>query len=246
MSGLRATGATMALLGLAALATAALGLTGADGHAPSSAGVTGAAPAPLASRAPSPWPSVPADGSGDALADPPRWRRVLAAVAAERGIYQACDRDRRACPSPGVAAWLALLADLRGRAPEAQVRAVDAFVNARPYRTDADVWGEADRWATPVEFLAGAGDCEDFAILKHVSLRELGFSPGALRLVVLWDARRAADHAVLTVGRGDDALVLDNLSAVPRRPADLPHYRPYYAAGEPEDAPARAARPGDG
>jgi predicted transglutaminase-like cysteine proteinase len=43
------------------------------------------------------------------------------------------------------------------------------------YRTDADMWGSADDWATPVEYVGySAGDCEDFAFAKMFTLQAMG------------------------------------------------------------------------
>lgn len=39
------------------------------------------------------------------------------------------------------------------------------------FQTDIDNWEAIDYWAAPVETLTrGAGDCEDYALLKYFSL----------------------------------------------------------------------------
>lgn len=64
-----------------------------------------------------------------------------------------------------------------GSAAEAdKLRRVNEFFNRRVrFVEDAQVWGRADYWASPLELLGqGAGDCEDFAIAKYFSLIEAG------------------------------------------------------------------------
>ncbi len=93
-------------------------------------------------------------------------------------------------------------------------------------------WGESDHWAALAEFFAKGGDCEDYAIAKYFSLRELGVPPEQLRILVLHDQRRSQTHAVLAVTWGGQTLVLDNLRnrILPWR--ELRHYLPIYSLNE--------------
>ena len=108
------------------------------------------------------------------LAALPQWRGVLDRIAAEHPVFLACNTDSKACPSRGVMAWRALLKSLAGAPLEHQVYAVNRFINQWRYRSDAENYGHSDYWATPIEFMTRSGDCEDYAIAKYVSLRELG------------------------------------------------------------------------
>lgn len=72
--------------------------------------------------------------------------------------------------------------------------------------------GEVDHWQTPMETLGlGTGDCEDIGIAKMYDpiLRNL-FPVDQIRLSYVYAADGRA-HMVLFVGKGRDALVLDNL-----------------------------------
>ena len=62
---------------------------------------------------------------------------------------------------------------------------INQFFNSRIlFRTDEDVWGTYDYWASPLESLGkGQGDCEDYAIAKYFSLIASGMSPAKLRMV---------------------------------------------------------------
>lgn len=83
-----------------------------------------------------------------------------------------------------------------------------------------------------MQFLRHSGDCEDYAIAKYVTLRQLGFAADQLRLVVLRDTVRDLTHAVLAVYHEDEVYILDNLSRLVVRQAEVPHYVPYYSINE--------------
>jgi predicted transglutaminase-like cysteine proteinase len=166
------------------------------------------------------------------LAGLPQWRRALREIRAEGEVYRACAADPATCPSEQARDWQRFLAGLAGRPPVEQARAVNRYANRWPYRTDQQVWGRSDHWASPLDFLLRSGDCEDYAIMKYVSLRLLGVPAEMLRLVVLQDTARDLAHAVLTVTVGDATYVLDNLADNLARPAALPHYVPYYSVNE--------------
>ncbi len=58
--------------------------------------------------------------------------------------------------------------------------------------SDLRRFGVADEWAPPLGTLqAGAGDCEDYAILKLQALREAGFAAADLKLVIVRDSSTA-------------------------------------------------------
>lgn len=81
--------------------------------------------------------------------------------------------------------WQALLDDLSGQAEQEQILRVNTFFhhNIR-YQRDIVLYGQEDYWASPLETLGhGHGDCEDWAIAKYISLRQLGISDDKLRLI---------------------------------------------------------------
>ena len=129
-------------------------------------------------------------------------------------------------------AWQDFLDGLRGVNADFQLASVNREINRIRYREDAGNWGEIDYWAAPGEFFAAGGDCEDYAIAKYYSLKELGFAPDKMRIVVLQDELRQRPHAVLVVDFGGELLMLDNMSnqVVPWRQAR--DYRPFYSVNE--------------
>lgn len=114
-----------------------------------------------------------------------------------------------------------------------QLTTANSLINAVPYRTDQEVYGVSDYWATPIELLAAnGGDCEDHAIAKLAVLKQAGVHEDKLRLVVGIDTKTGKAHAMAVVevdgtayaldGRTDRIIAWDN--------GDL-RFKPLYAAG---------------
>ncbi|HRZ78172.1 MAG TPA: transglutaminase-like cysteine peptidase, partial [Bacteroidales bacterium] len=81
--------------------------------------------------------------------------------------------------------------------------------------SDAELYGVADYWATPTEFIArGAGDCEDFAIAKYATLKAMGMDVAKLRITYVKSLTLDQAHMVLAYYPTPDAepLILDNLN----------------------------------
>ncbi len=161
----------------------------------------------------------------------PKWKGTLARYFDERGLPDApCESTRlNRCH---LAQWGEFLKDLRGRSPMDQIVAVNTRMNRKRYILDPKNYGVSDYWATPRQFLARHGDCEDYAIAKYMSLRSLGFDASRLRIVVLKDMNLGLAHAILVVYDAGRAYVLDNqIKTVV--PADrVYHYKPYYSINE--------------
>lgn len=129
-------------------------------------------------------------------------------------------------------AWQTLIESQRPASTPSRLDAVNRFFN-RQLRFDDDklIWGEPDYWATPVESLIqGAADCEDFAIAKYLSLKELGIPPEKLRLTYVKSIELDQAHMVLAwyATPSAEPLILDNLidEILPasRRPDLIPVY----------------------
>lgn len=113
------------------------------------------------------------------------WCRV-ADGALDHALLRAVAQNRYG--EPGLAAvtdWLRLIDLARDQPVDVQLSRVNEFFNGRTvFQSDAEVWQQADYWATPLEMMArGRGDCEDFAIAKYVSLLALGVPQSRLRLI---------------------------------------------------------------
>ena len=88
------------------------------------------------------------------------------------------------------------------------VREINAGTNrAVTPMTDKDLYGKDEVWSYP----DGAGDCEDYVLLKRKKLIEKGFAAGDLLITVV----RKPDgegHAVLTLRTTEGDFILDNLN----------------------------------
>lgn len=117
--------------------------------------------------------------------------------------------------------WEGLLLATRDLAEEDKLKRINEFFNRRIlYAEDATIWSQADYWATPLELMGkGAGDCEDFSIVKYFSLRKIGVAPEKLRMTYVRariggpDSTVSQAHMVLAYYATPDAepLILDNL-----------------------------------
>ena len=135
-----------------------------------------------------------------------------------------------------VIAWRRLLAEQRGQPVEQQLAAVNTFFNRRIlYELDPVVWNQNDYWATPMEFMGrAAGDCEDFAIAKYMSLLELGVPNERLRMIYVRARTAGAKteaHMVLGYyeNPSDEPLILDNLVTSIRPASRRPDLTPVFS-----------------
>ncbi|MEW5965936.1 MAG: transglutaminase-like cysteine peptidase [Pseudomonadota bacterium] len=120
-----------------------------------------------------------------------------------------------------VRAWRELMTQAANQPDAARLRLVNDFFNRRVrFVDDIDIWAQSDYWATPLETLGrGAGDCEDFAIAKYVTLKLLGMPSDKLRLTYVRariggpQSTLVQAHMVLSYypAPNDEPLVLDNL-----------------------------------
>lgn len=89
------------------------------------------------------------------------------------------------------------------------------FWDAIPYQTDQQTWGVPDYWTTPVEALGvNFADCEDYAIGKYFTLKDLGLPIQKLRITYVRALRWNEPHMVLAYYPTPDAdpYILDNLT----------------------------------
>lgn len=129
-----------------------------------------------------------------------KWRAALARYSKE-----AKAKSQVTCP-PGNEMdicsyddWTRFLDSIKDKAPLVQLNEVNTRINKASYVNDQANWGQKDYWATPAEFMSRFGDCEDYAILKYLSLRRLGWKEKTLRVAAVKDLNLKVGHAVLIV-----------------------------------------------
>ena len=139
-----------------------------------------------------------------------KWRAVMLKIGKEEKVLADC-RVRKPCPEPARELLKIISAgdDQIGRARVGLVnRAVNLAITAK---TDEAQWGVEDYWNSPFETLgSGRGDCEDYAIVKYVALREAGLSRADVKVVILRNRFPNEDHAVAAVRVDEEWLILDN------------------------------------
>lgn len=169
----------------------------------------------------------------------PKWQAAMQKIAKEQKTYANS-------ASKAVRAWQAMIRENRGNRQIEQIETVNRFINQWRYRSDSYNYKQSDYWASPAEFFTRSGDCEDYAIAKYATLRQMGFGAEQLRLVVVQDVVRDLAHAVLAVYVDGDVFILDNVTSEVRSQADVAEYAPYYSVNEQarwaHAAPAAAAK----
>ena len=159
-----------------------------------------------------------------------QWEGVLSRIKGEAALYERCSASVLDCP-PKLRQWRELIQSLKGQPVKIQLARLNKSINRMAkYADDDKIYGKQDYWATPLEFLNGRADCEDYAVVKFWSLLELGFSNDQLRLAVVRDTRRKIIHAVVTVETGGKNYVLDSLFDHPVEQKYVLKYAPVYSA----------------
>lgn len=121
------------------------------------------------------------------------------------------------------------LQQFRGMSLPQMVSAVNAHANKVRYIEDKNNYGKSDYWATPAEFFARGGDCEDFAIAKYAMLKSLGVPEERMRLAIVQDKIKNIPHAVLIVYTDSGAMLLDNQMKTAQQTASVDRYKPIYS-----------------
>jgi len=159
-----------------------------------------------------------------------KWATLRSRLLSEEKMLVGCRTGEYSCPA--AARRLLSIVELgRQRESLGMLGRINRAVNLsiRPV-SDWAQYGIADYWATPLETLgSGAGDCEDYAIVKYVVLRESGIAADDLRLLVVRDIKNRENHAVLAVRYNGEWLILDNRTLVMVNADEALHYYPLFA-----------------
>ncbi len=126
-------------------------------------------------------------------------------------------------------AWMRFLKKLKNKTPIEKIKAVNTRMNKARYITDPVNWGMKDYWESPAEFFSRFGDCEDYAIVKYLSLRMLGIRNDQMRVVALKDLNLKIGHAVLVVYLDGKILLLDNQIKEVIETKQVRHYQPVFS-----------------
>lgn len=161
-----------------------------------------------------------------------KWRAVELEIDQEEKVLADC-RAQKPCLKPAQD-FLNIIAEGSGRTGRARVglinRAVDLAITPT---ADETQWGVEDHWSSPLETLrTHRGDCEDYAIVKYVALREAGMPPADVKIVILRKHFPNEDHAVAVARVNGDWLILDNRQLTLVRDIDLTRATPKFQLDE--------------
>jgi predicted transglutaminase-like cysteine proteinase len=158
-----------------------------------------------------------------------KWAELQARILAEEKTFEACRLDDGLCP-PSARRFLSIVELGRQRQGRAQLGWINRAVNLsiKP-ASDSAQYGVDDFWASPLATLSrGAGDCEDYAIVKYVALLKIGIEPDDLRLVIVHDNKNQATHAVTAVRHEEEWWILDNRTFILMNAGQVRQYYPLF------------------
>src|SRR5262245_6914788 len=156
-----------------------------------------------------------------------KWRELQSRILADEKTIAACQADESTC-SQAARRFLAIVKLGRKHEGRARLGWLNRTVNMtiKP-ASDWALYGDADYWASPLQTLdRGAGDCEDYAIVKYVALRKLGTGADDLRVVIVQDGKGLTEHAILAVRSERKWLALDNRTMAILNAEDAHNHRP--------------------
>ena len=159
-----------------------------------------------------------------------KWRKLEDELRDDGHVIADCRGDRDQCTSSAALHFLALVDQARSVPKRAQIGTLNRTINyAIRYVSDLQQYGVLDLWSAPLATLAsGKGDCEDFAIIKLMALRELGMKTEDLRLVLARDTRLQMGHAVLAVRYEQRWVILDNRTSLLVDPDNVAQFTPLF------------------
>ena len=162
----------------------------------------------------------------------PKWTTMVSRFTDQKKIPDSDCGKVRFHPC-SILEWKEMLDTLRDKPLRKQMDAVNTWGNDHPYIEDQVNWGIEDYWETPYEFMEVNGDCEDYAIAKYYSLKELGVPIEQMRVIILQDLNLGGIiHAVLGVYVDDELFILDNQSSRVTPALRIYHYRPVFGINE--------------
>jgi predicted transglutaminase-like cysteine proteinase len=170
--------------------------------------------------------------ASDDLTSLPQWKRVISSFKELDKQAALCDRDIQKCKSQQMTLWRAKIQELELETANAKVRQINSFINKWRMATDEETYKRSDHWAEPLEFIVNGGDSEDFAIMKYISLKELGIPASSMRIVVTNDVLRGKTHTILSVDTGSERYVLDSQNNTILREDLVRYYVPFYSLNE--------------
>ena len=159
------------------------------------------------------------------------WRELQAQMQTERPVIARCRAEPDTCTSAAALQFIAIVKEGEHYKGLSRIGRINRAVNYSIRQFDtARLRGVRTRWTSPLDTLAGgAGDCKQYALVKYAAMRDAGFAPDDLRLVILGIRSIRETHAVVVVREGGRWLILDNRTLELVDSRDLRDYSPLFA-----------------
>ncbi len=162
----------------------------------------------------------------------PSWSSVLNRSKPEFSTFLACANNKKKCKTSEQRAWHKFIISIRNKPRSQTIQAVNTHFNRWPYKTDNNVYGTDEYWATLGQFIKNSGDCEDYAIAKYYTLKALGFKENEIRIVALTNPTKEKGHVVLAIYGQGDIQILDNRSDLILSHKEFSNYSPLYSINQ--------------
>lgn len=160
------------------------------------------------------------------------WPDFLRRQTSSLQALDLCSRMPSKCESAEMARWAALIKSLEGQNHLRQIITVNKWFNRLPYKYDDVAYNTSDYWAATQELFKYRGDCEDYALSKYYTLRQLGFTPEQLKVAIVYDRESYSNHAVLMVYVDGTRYMMDINGDSTDPTAVGTRYRPLYSFNE--------------
>jgi predicted transglutaminase-like cysteine proteinase len=132
-------------------------------------------------------------------------------MQAEGFVIARCRALPDACTSVTALRFIAIVEEGRTHEGLARIGRINRAVNLAIRAVSTVSGAKPTKWTSPLETLAASvGDCKQYAVLKYAALRDLGFAPDDLRLIILTIRSQRRSHAVVAARHAGRWHILDN------------------------------------
>ena len=141
------------------------------------------------------------------------WQKLLVEINEDLSIITRCRANAQSC-SPAAAKFVVLVKEGEQPEPQAQIGHINRAANFSIRLLGAT--HPDNEWRSPLAALArSVGDCKHYAVLKYAALREAGFAPDALKIVVVDVRSTHQQHAVVAIRiKERHWLILDDRTSI--------------------------------
>ena len=165
----------------------------------------------------------------DDLSPLPQWREALERGQRESAAIAACGAS---CGSLKELVWRAQLAGVRPADPLRKLFVLNGFVNGLQAHAGVAPPPLGRPWPSVRDTLNGGGGAMGAAILKYLSLREVGLPAQDMRIAIVRDVLRGNDAVLLLVRVNGQDIVLDSTHDSLREARRVRTLIPYYSFNE--------------